>query len=155
MCWTPVLCECVFVCLFLCMQSQGARGDQGMKGEKGHKGEAGLPGRPGIPGRPGLVVSIDGYTTCDLCDKKAIINLFLTRFRDPKESQWLVHKATLGCQVLRASQAMADQDRSALLDHRGLQDPLRHTQDMAQVQFIILLFHAITAKGKFTHCSCS
>lgn len=56
--------------------------------------------------------------------------------RDPKESQCLVLQAALGCQAHLVSQAMGDQALSVLLGHQGLQEPLGHPQDMAQVDLI-------------------
>ncbi len=129
------MCLCVFA--YTC--NQGATGDQGFKGEKGEQGEAGLPGRPGIPRRPGLVVSqVSMDTQIVIFVVKTVPNykFFLTHFRDPKESQCSVHQASLEFKAHRVSQATAGQDRSALQGHQGLQDPLRHTQDMAQVWFI-------------------
>lgn len=49
---------------------------------------------------------------------------------DPKESRWLVHQASLEFPVHQVSQATAEQDLLALLDHQG---PLGHPQDMAQL----------------------
>lgn len=68
--------------------------------------------------------------------KQAMVNFF--HFRDLKESRWWVHQAPLGYQVHQVSQVMVDKDQLDHLDHQGLQDLLRHTRDMAQVQYFCI-----------------
>ena len=91
------------------------------------------PWEAGTSGESGF----HGYVTCHHCDRKK--RSITSSFRAPKETPGWGHQAAPEDQV---SQVWAFQDGPVHLGHQGLQDPLHHPQDTAQVQFVkqVLLY---------------